>query len=235
MPGEIDASSESTPAVPAAASSLLDDLAATPDADGTGAAGAPTDAGNADATADGTKPEGEDGADKPAEGDKKDASAGAPEEYADFTLPEGVQLAGPVADEFKALAKEHNLSQEAAQKFADLGAKQAQALAAGQQEILVKARAEWAERSRTDPEFGSADEKQLKQNLSVALKAREQFASPELVEMLKESGLTNHPDVIRLFYRVGKAITPDGFVGGRQAAGAPKTDADVFYGSTPAT
>ena len=58
-----------------------------------------------------------------------DEPQGAPDEYADFTLPEGIEIDPDGLGNLKALAKDLNLTQEQAQKVADLGAAQAQKFA----------------------------------------------------------------------------------------------------------
>lgn len=187
-----------------------------------------------DATADGgegAKPEGEEQKAAEGEAEKKPEEGGAPAAYADFTMPDGVEMHGEVAEEFKAVAKELNLSQSQAQKLADLGVKQAQAGATRQAELLKQANAEWTAATQADKEFGGQN---LSANLAVARKAMDQFGSPELKTLLNESGLGNHPEVIRLFYRTGKAISEDGFVGGR-GTNKPKSDTEVFYGTSSTT
>ncbi|MGU3629847.1 protease [Comamonas sp. C24C] len=158
-----------------------------------------------------------------------DKPEGAPEAYKDFTLPDGVKLEGEAADAFKGLAKELNLTQDQAQKLADLGAKQAQDGQARQAEILKAANAEWTAQSQADKEFGGEN---LSQNLAIARKAMDTFATPELKQLLTESGLGNHPEVIRMFFRTGKAISEDSFVSAARGA-KPKGDlASRLYPST---
>lgn len=199
------------PAAPATGNTLLTDSSDD----------APQGEGQANTEA---KPEGEDGEKKP------DAQAGAPEEYADFTAPDGIALDPEVTGEFKAVAKELNLTQEQAQKLANLGATITQKQAGQTTALLEKARAEWTQAATADKEFGGDA---LKANMSVARKAMDQFGTPELKSLLNESGLGNHPEVIRFFYRAGKAISEDTFVGGGSSiSSAPKSDAEVFYSST---
>lgn len=139
---------------------------------------------------------------------------GAPETY-EFKAPEGAAFDDHVIGQFSEVAKELNLSQEAAQKVLD---KIAPALAEKQSRMIESVRTEWAESARADKEFGG---QKLSENLAVAQKALNQFGTPELRALLNESGLGNHPEIIRAFYRAGKAISEDGFVpGGRSAAPA---------------
>lgn len=139
---------------------------------------------------------------------------GAPDKY-EFNAPEGAQFDPHTIEQFSEVAKELNLSQGDAQKVLD---KIAPALAEKQSRMIEAARAEWAESARTDKEFGG---NKLTENLAVAKKALDQFGTPELRALLNESGLGNHPEIIRAFYRAGKAISEDGFVsGGRSQAPA---------------
>lgn len=184
-----------TPAPAAAPSTLLTDAPAAPAA--AAPAAQPTQAadGQAPASADAQAA----GTDKPAEGDK-------PIEYADFTAPEGVTLNTDAVTELKAFAAEKKLTQEDAQKLVDLGAKTMQQQHAALVSQIEAAQAQWSEATRTDQEFGGD---KLDENLAVARRALTQFGTPALSTMIKESGLGNHPEIIRAFYRVGKAISED--------------------------
>lgn len=187
-------------------------------------------------TDDATKPADAD-ADKATDGKdgtaKKDEAKGAPEEYADFTLPEAFKVDDTALGEFKALAKELNLPQEAAQKLVDMQAKlqsgNAEAFTQSLQAHVDKTAQDWAKTAKADPEIGGAD---FDKNVAVAKTALDTFGTPELKALLKESRIGNHPEVIRFMFKAGKAISQDGFVPGR-ASSAAKSAADVLYGSTP--
>lgn len=139
-----------------------------------------------------------------------------PEKY-EFQFDEGVKVDGEAVGEFEGIAKELGLKQDQAQKVADLGAKMAQKWQAQQVEQIQKVQSEWANQARTDKEYGGDS---LSQNLSVAKQALDSFATPELKQLLNESGLGNHPEVIRVFYRVGKSVSEDRFVSGGKATTA---------------
>lgn len=153
-----------------------------------------------------------DAATPPAEGEAKTEEAapdGAPEEYADFTLPEGLAFDEEVLGEFKNLAKERNLSQEDAQKFTDLGAKLIQVSQAKTLAQIEAVQRQWFEAAQTDKEFGGD---KLTENLAVAKRALDTFGTPELSKMLGDTKQGNHPEVIRLLFRVGNAISEDRLV-----------------------
>jgi len=138
---------------------------------------------------------------------------GAPETYETFKLPEGVKLDDAVVSEIQGLAKDLNLTQEQAQKLVDREAAHAQGFEQKfvdrQKADLEKFSTDWTGQSKADKEFGGDA---LQANLGIARKAMDKFASPMLQQVLKESGLGNNPEVIRLFYRVGKTISEDTFV-----------------------
>lgn len=155
-------------------------------------------------------------ADKPAEGEKQ----GAPERY-EFKAPEGTELGSDVTDAFAGVAKELNLTQEAAQKVVD---KMAPLMAQRQAEQVQAVQKQWRDESTADKEFGGD---KLTESLATARKAMDAFASPALKQTLEQTGLGNHPEVIRMFVKVGKAISEDGFVNG---ANKPIVDdAKRFY------
>lgn len=181
-----------------------------------------TPATGADAAGQQQQPEGQSQAEgqeqQPAEKPKDEKPEGAPEQY-EFKAEEGKEFDPAVVEQFAEVARELNLTQDAAQKVLD---KMAPVIASRQAEQIQAVREQWATDARADKEFGGD---KLDENLAVAKKAMDEFASPEMRTLLKESGLGNNPEVIRLFVRVGKAISEDGFVrggGGHSQANDPK-------------
>lgn len=122
-----------------------------------------------------------------------------PESYKEFTLPEGMEYDVEVADSFKAVAKELGLSQEAAQKLVDYQTN----IAKVQQDAHVKQMESW--RQESEKSIG-------KDGIEEANRALNQFASPEFVQYLNESGLGNHPAMIAAFKNVYEKIGESSFV-----------------------
>lgn len=129
-----------------------------------------------------------------------------PESY-EFQMPEGVEIDQDAVQEFSGLAKELKLDQANAQKVADIAVKM-MAKQTEQHQNLVTS---WTEQTKADKEFGGD---RLNENLAVAKKALDVFGTPELRDVLNMTGLGNHPEVIRAFYRAGKAISEDRFISG---------------------
>ena len=148
-----------------------------------------------------------------------------PEQYADFAFEDGKALDAELADDIKATAKELGLTQSQAQKLADLALKRTESAQSKQAEMLAQARDEWAGQAKADKEFGGDA---IEANLATARKALDTFGTPELKALLNESGLGNHPEVIRFFYRSGKAISEDRVIRGG-AAGQPTDPAKRMF------
>jgi hypothetical protein len=159
--------------------------------------------------------------------DKTDTSkpAGAPEKY-EFKAPEGQSFDANVLAQFEEVAREINLPQAEAQKMLD---KIAPALAQKQADIIKAAQDEWVASTKADKEIGGD---KLDANLSVAKKALDTFGTPALRDLLNESGLGNHPEIIRAFYKAGKAISEDSFVpgGSKPAGNSDQSLASKLYG-----
>lgn len=176
------------------------------------------------AVQDGQQQQPAEGSPAPAEGEgKPEAKAeGAPESYK-FTIPEGSNVDEAGIKAFSEFAREANLSQEAAQALMD---KLAPAMAQRQAEVIEATKAEWIASTKADAEFGGD---KLAENLGVAKKALETFGSDALRQLLNETGLGNHPEIIRAFYRAGKAISEDRLVVGGGGVAGPQTLADRLY------
>ena len=151
-----------------------------------------------------------------------DKPQGAPEKYEFKPVENGRDFDPEVLNAYSAVAKELNLTQESAQKMLDRIAPVMQERQAQQIESI---RNEWVQTAKIDKEFGGD---KLSENLSVAKKALDTFGSPELRTLLNESGLGNHPEIIRLMYRAGKAISEDRFVAGSQGSGGKSTGPKSF-------
>lgn len=149
-----------------------------------------------------------------------------PEAYAFKDLPEGYAISEQQLAEVTPLFKELNLTQEQADKLMAFEAKRALAAEqAGleQRQGLVTG---WEKSLREDAAFGGAN---FDANVGVAQKALAQFGTPELSTMLKESGLGSHPEVVRLFHRIGQQLA-EGQLHSGSGNNTRKSNEEVFYG-----
>jgi hypothetical protein len=148
-----------------------------------------------------------------------------PERY-EFKAPEGTEFDSKVIEAYSGAAKQAGLSQDTAQKLLE---SMAPALAARQAEQIDAIHTGWTEASTADKEFGG---EKFKENLAVARKGLEAFSTPELRTLLDDTGLGSHPEVIRYFYRAGKAISEDKVVVGNPGGTPAKPVASILYDKT---
>ncbi len=198
------------------------------DADGTANAAAEEATADDSATDDTTDTDGDDGA-----GDGE--QAGAPEAYEDFAIPEGLGLE---VDEkrmasFKDLAKGLNLSQDAAQTLVDEYTQAIPEIAAAAMEAATQAAEQkqrdqaeaWAKESREHPDIGGSS---LEGVLARGNRVLGEYGTPSLIEALKQTGMSNHPDMIQLLNRVGTTLEEDRLENGKPPA-STQTTADRWY------
>lgn len=170
-----------------------------------------------DKPADGDKP-----ADKPEDEEQK--QEGAPEKY-EFTAGEGVELDSEALKDFEPVARDLNLTNEQAQKLVDAYPKILAGVQQRQAEAWQKQTEGWAETVKADKEIGGD---KLTANLSAAQRALDQFGTPELKEYLEGTGLGNHPELVKAFIKIGKAMSEDGMVDGSNQG--QRSAAEVLYG-----
>lgn len=147
------------------------------------------------------------------------AKNSAPEKYSDFTAPEGVVLDPEMAAEFAATAKALNLPQDKAQQLVDIGAKMIQKQMDGIFAAHEQRKESWLEAAKSDSEIGADvklwdDKNPESTGKSVALRAFNSIAAtvPGIKQMVDELGIGNHPEFIRVFYRLGQNMREDTFV-----------------------
>ena len=146
-----------------------------------------------------------------------EAPQGAPENYEAFTLPEGVTFQEDAVKSLQAAAKELNLDQAGAQRLADLRVSEVNAFNAAQAKMVADAQAAWVAEAKADPTLGG---EHFDANLGAAKGALTTFGSPELTKFLEESGLANHPEVLKLGFNLSKYVGDDNKIiaGARPAA-----------------
>jgi hypothetical protein len=156
-------------------------------------------------------------------GESKDTTAAPAEIEYKFEMPEGVELDQEDLAKFTDVAKELKLPADAAKKLVDLAAAREVARA----NAFAKQVSDWGDQVKADPELGKAE------NLATAKKAIDTFGTPELRDLLNSTGMGNHPEVIRLALKIGKAISEDKFVAGRSGGNPPPRDhASILYPNT---
>lgn len=150
-----------------------------------------------------------------------------------LTLPEGSELGAQAVERTTALAKTLGLSSDHAQKALEFAHAEVAAYRQSLEAESAKMRHEtWVAETMADPEIGGA--KFAQTNLDAAA-ARKAGMNPAFDAMLIETGLGNHPEMVRFCAYFGRMLRGDTtFIRGEQPAPQPveRTTAEVLYGGT---
>ena len=141
-----------------------------------------------------------------------------PEKY-EFEPPEGVEVDPSKIEVFGETAKELGLNQKQFQQLVEYDIQRSAAALEEMSTQFSERINHWAEDTKADKELGGEN---LDENLGLAKRAIDTFGSPQLAKLIDVPsadnpdglGLGNHPEVIRLFYRVGRAISESDLVTG---------------------
>lgn len=204
-----------------------------------------------DTATDGVEKPGDDGGD-PAGDDagKSEAEAliGAPEGDYQIALPEGMVIDADALAAVAPVAKELNLSNAGLSKLAGVYAEKVlpAATQAATQAIIgnVSAtRAGWDAETRAAIVGGKADDgsaiapdpmfggKPMDAVLATSAKALDRFGGAEFRTFLKDTGLGNHPAMVKFAFQAGSLISEDNeFHKSGGVPNTPKTTAEKFYG-----
>lgn len=171
---------------------------------------------------------------KPADESNKEAeSNGVMGAYADtaneppivyeFKDAEGAVVNNETTALISDLAKDLNLSQEAAQKLFERGSGDDGIVSKINQNAIKHYNREWGRQIEADPELGGARLKDTQFNVA---KAMSLDSTGELREFLKNSGLGNFPPLVKFLNKVGNQLNSDrNFITGKPAASQEKKDA----------
>jgi hypothetical protein len=163
---------------------------------------------------------------KSADGKSDEDKDGASVEYTDFSLPEGMTMDKEALAEFIPMAQEHKLSQADAQKFIDLQSKAVGKFVKSQTDAWADQVAKWTTVAENDAEYGKKD---YDKSVMIARSAMRQIGGSKLSAALEETGMGNHPEIIRAFYRMGVAIGEDDLNFGGSNPGGQLSQAERMF------
>ena len=144
------------------------------------------------------------GDDSDGEGGDSEASE-VPESY-EFQVPEGMELDQGLADAVTPVFKDLGLNQEQASKLTEAYAKVKQGEAQQAQEDFNQQLDQWASEIKNDKDIGGEG---FDANAAIARKAVDEFGSPELKDLLDNTGFGNNPHIFRFMLKVGKLLNED--------------------------
>jgi len=176
--------------------------------------------------------EGGDGGEGGEGGDGGDGGEQVAAVLEDLSLPENLEIS---EEDWKAVTSVFDeagttLTKDVAQKLVDLEASRLERFASEQAKAHEERVASWAEEAKKDKEFGGD---KFEKNLVAAEQAVKALATPELRELLDNTGLGNHPEMIRLFVKLSPLVREDQGPGaGASGGGREESRAELLYGKT---
>lgn len=150
------------------------------------------------------------------------AAIAVPEKY-DLKVPDGSNADAGLVERATAIAREWGLSNEVAQKLLDrevartaetttattaaVDAAKAEQLTALQPggAVWKEQETQWQTQSLADAEIGGSPEK-LKASVDLAMKVVNKFATDDTKKFFNDTGLGNHPELVRVFSRIGRQM-----------------------------
>lgn len=168
-------------------------------------------------------------------------SSNVPENY-DFKnlkMPDGFQFDEALAEKFAPVGKEIGLSQEQANKLANLFIEYQQAQLEDAPNKIAEFKRQEKEATKISYEKLLNDDKEISCNgdkakmnayLDVADIGYSNFATDELKGVFQELSLNYHPAVIKLFHRLGKLCGNDSISKTNSPVSAEKSAAEILYG-----
>lgn len=222
--------------------------------DGAPAAGADGDPAGQEAPKDGAdagdagqpegKPDGGDGAEPKPDGEQPEDKGAAPEKYelkVPEGLPEGTSFDTSAFEKAEPLFRDLGLTGEQAQKVVDTYAKDILPVVVPQVQAQVLndfglvGFHKWEEQCREDPRFGGQPGKPIspeamQQHMADVARFRDQFGTPALAELLENTTIGNHPEIVAAFAKAGKALADDNFHRSDVSAQGQQSLAEKMYG-----
>lgn len=146
----------------------------------------------------------------------------------ELKLPDGSLLKPERVAEIAKLASEQGLSQAQAQERLDSESKAEASFQDRQNNVYAQMRATWKETIKSDPEMGGD---KLNETTENAKRFVEKFGSESFKKAVNETGLGDHPELVRIMAKAGKALlAEDRLVQGAHATNAIKDAKTAMYG-----
>ena len=149
-----------------------------------------------------------------------------PEKY-DLKLQEESLIDSAYLEQFQAYAKEKKLTQDQAQELLQREEIARKSYYDSQIQKWEQVKEQWKTQTMSDPEIGG---EKFAENAELAKRTLEKFSTPQFISALDSSGYGNHPELVRVFARIGQAMKDASIIGGNVNTGGNKSLEDIFYG-----
>ncbi len=155
-------------------------------------------------------------------------------DYSKFSNLKDFCLDEELLAKFRPIAKKLNLSQESVELLLDIAYQMSKKQDVKFHEELDAKQAglldEYNRLFDEDSEIPNKNSLKIRQYMSVADDAYNQFASPKLKELFKSLGLNYHPELIKMFYKIGTLSSQDDILYSNKPPIEQLTPAQILYG-----
>lgn len=177
------------------------------------------------------KKSGEEDKDKDKKDDEEEEEEEVDRDYSKLTFKDSENIDQDLLKEATEIFGEFNLSVEQAQKLIGLQEKFIEKNSARYYETVDG----WIKEAKKDPEYGGKD---FDKNMAAVNKAFKAYGSDALGKFLDDYRFGDHPEVIRMFYRIGLTVKEDSKAGagiGKKPSSDGKTLAERMYPNSPSS
>ena len=127
-------------------------------------------------------------------------------DYDSLDVPEDTPLQKEEVERILKQSKEEGLSKDDAQKRLEEADTLVKGYALRSQQALEQAADQWIQDTKNDKEIGG---ERYKESVELARRTAHKFGTPEFLDSLNKTGFGNHPEVIRVFARIGRQMQDD--------------------------
>ena len=162
---------------------------------------------------------------------------GVPEkyDYSKYKNLEGYDFDDELIEKFAPVAKKLNLSQSSVEMLMDIAyemsKKQNEKFENDEKIKQLDCIKNYSRMFKEDSELPNQNSAEIQEYMKVADYAYNRFASPALKDILKDFGLIYHPEMIKMFYKIGELAQEDNLSYDAKPVVEDLTPAQILYGS----
>lgn len=151
-------------------------------------------------------------------------------DYSMIELPENYCYNEELLNEFNELAGKYNLSQKSANELMSVAVKLTKLMSDNFSKTMAEQNREkingYKQLLNIDSEIGGAN---LARTINTANLAYSEFANKDVQNLLNETGLNCHPQVVKMFYNIGKRMQNDSVLGTNSPAVLKESREDILF------
>jgi hypothetical protein len=149
----------------------------------------------------------------------------APLDATSFKLPEGFTLDEPVMKDFTDVMNKEMTRAERGQALIDLYAKAVNSASEKGSQEFANLQKQWVDQVKADSTYGGTALPETQRSIGRVL---EEFGDAEVKYAFDVTGAGNHPAVVKMLAKIGKALG-EGQMRSGNPAGAPRDHASIMF------